>query len=901
VNSPEFRLRVFVARLRGFLGGHQPDAEFNDEIREHLQLLSERFVAQGMSRQEATAAARRQFGNTTLLQEDHRGLQTLPWLEALWQDLRYGLRMLLKAPAFTAVAVLTLAVGVGATTAIFSVVNGVFQRGLPAREPSQLVGLLFHQENNPAQSGFSYPDFIDLREGASCFSGLFAYRIELDGLQEGNHAEQVLTSFVTGGYFTTLGLEPAVGRLILPTEGRVPGSDPVMVLGYSYWRNRFGSDPSIVGRQVLVDGHAVTVVGVAPQHFRGLFSVVDIQAYLPMNMFSIEDRDRGWVNDRTSRSLHVMGRLKPDANLKQAQASLDVVASRLAHQYPKDWRDADLETFPGEAANTLYEPSRHAYRLERVAAGLFLGLSGLVLLVACSNVANLLLVRAASRDQEIAVRAALGASRLRLTRQLLAENLVLALFAGTAGMALGAAGSRALSAIQLNVGIPIRLNLSLDWRVSAFTFICALAACIVVGIVPTLRAYRADPSLSLHGSGRTLASGRPYLRTILVVGQLAASMVLLVVAGLFVRSLQEVSRVTLGFDPHQVLNISMDAHEIGYNKNEGRAFYKDLAERVGELSGVRSASLAFSFPTGEYTDSERVYAEGRLLRHGQAGPRVFDNSVSPGYFQTLSIPIIQGRAFEGTDNQSAPRVAVINEAMAREFWPNESPIGRRFRLSSESDRWIQVVGVAKNTRVLDLITEATPPYFYLPLDQNYSELVTLQVRTTGPPEGMASIIEAQIHALAPGLPLFGVQTMDQALRGPKGLFAYELGSDLGTVLGIVGLFLSLIGLYGVVSCSMAERRREIGIRMALGARPRDIRRMALEEGIGIVAAGTLAGLLASLFVTSGLKHLVFGIDTHDPFTFSAVAFALSSVAVLACYIPAHRAARADPVVALRYD
>jgi predicted permease len=656
-------------RLRSLFRREQADHDLDDELRDHVDRKAEEYVGKGLTPEEAHRQALLEMGGVEKRKEECRDARHMTWLQDLAQDLRYGLRMLRKSLGFTAVAVLTLALGVGANTAIFSVANGVFQRGLPAREPGRLVGLLFHQERSAPQTGFSFPDFKDIGERASSFSGLFAYRIELDGLQEGSHAEQLLTSFVTGEYFTTLGLKPVVGRLILPAEGGVPGSDPVMVLGYSYWKDRFGADPSVVGKQVRVDNHAVTIVGVAPEHFRGLFSLVDVQAYLPMNMFSIEDRNRGWVDDRTSRSLHVMGRLQPGVTLEQAEASLAVIASQLSHQYPKDWRDANIETFPGEAANTLYEPSRHAYRVEKIAVGLFLGLAGVVLLVACSNVANLLLVRATTRDQEMAVRAALGASRGRLVRQLLVENLVLALLGGIGGIAVGAEASRTLSAVRLHVGIPIQLDFSFDWRVFAFACVCAVAAGLAAGALPALRTCRADPNTSLHGGSRTAAGGRSHLRTALVIGQLSASMLLLVVAGLFVRSLQNASRVSLGFDPHQVLNLSMDAHEIGYDEDQGRTFYTDLLRQIRVLPGVRSASLAFSFPASEYTDSERVYVEGRMPPPGQAGPRVFDNSVSPGYFQTMSIQIVEGRGFAQTDTRFAPRVAVINEAMAGESGP----------------------------------------------------------------------------------------------------------------------------------------------------------------------------------------------------------------------------------------
>jgi predicted permease len=738
-------------------------------------------------------------------------------MEGIIQDFRFGLRQLRRNLGFSGVAILTLALGIGANTSIFSVVSTVFQQGLPAHEPDQILGLSFRQGSNLGQRNFSYPDFQDIRQQATSFYDLFAYRIGLDGLKTGDHAEQVVTSFVTGNYFTTLGLNPALGRLILPSEGAVSGSDPLLVLGYSYWRERFGGSPDIIGKQVEMDGHPLTVVGVAPKGFRGLYgAAIDVQGFMPINMFSIEQRNRGWADDRTSRSLYVMGRLRPGTSPDQAPAALSVVASRLAQQYPKDWRAASIETYPAEAANTLFNPSRHTYEIARLASALFLAMAGLVLLLACFNVANVLLVRATVRKHEMAIRAALGASRGRLIRQILSESIELAILGGAAGLALGVFASAALSSIHLRIGIPVHLDFSFDWRVFAFGLSCALAAGIVVGIVPAARALRAHLGEALHEGARGIASGHHYLRDMLVVSQLAGSVVLLVVAGLFARCFQKAAGIQLGFDPYHVLNLSMDPGQVGYDDERGREFYKDLLSRVRALPRVQAASLAFTFPGSEYSESERVYVEGHLPPPGQSGPTVYDNSVSPGYFDAMRIPLIEGRGFRATDTQSAPRVAVINQTMAREFWPREDPLGKRFKLSSNSDTWIQIAGVARDSRVQDLTADVSA-YFYLPLDQDYSQLVTLQVRTIDPPEDMIQEIEHQIHMLEPGLPVFGVQTMEQALNGPGGFLHYWLGSVLAGVLGLLGLVLTVVGVYGVISYSASERTHEMGIRMALGA------------------------------------------------------------------------------------
>ena len=892
------RLWLQVQTLFSLRGSTQ---RLNDEIQFHLEQQIAENIAGGLDPQEARFAAMRTFGNPTYLKEQTRDTWGWTWLEEIAQDLRYAARMLRKSPGFTSVAVLTLALGIGANTAIFTVASSLFQRGLPARDPGRLLGLSFHQRNNLGQGTFSYPDFEDIRQQADSFTDLFAYRIGLDGLEAGDRAEQVITSFVSGNYFASLGLKPALGRLILPSEAAVPGSDPVLVLGYSYWQERFGGDPDILGKQFRVDGHPLTVVGVTPKGFRGLYGgAIDVHAYLPLNMFSVEQRNEGWATDRTSRSLCIMGRLKPGTSPEQAQASLDVVAARLAHQYPKDWQGATIETLPSEAANALYDPSRRTYRIAQLAAGLFLAMAGLVLLIACFNVANLLLARATAREHEMAVRAALGASRSRLSRQIFSETVLLAVLGGSAGIAAGEVAAAMLSSIHLHNAIPVRVDFSLDWQVFVFALACALLTGVIVGSLPAARASRADATDSLRNSPRNIAPRRQGFRNMLVVGQLAGSLILLVAAGLFVRSFQKATQIELGFDPRHVLNISIEPSQLGYDHKHGRELYKDLLSRVRALSGVQAASLAFTFPGSEYAESERIYVEGHFPPPGQAGPSIADNSVSPGYFETMAIPIVEGRGFEETDSESAPHVAVVNQTMAREFWPDEDPIGRRFKLSAGSDTWIQIVGVARDSRVQDL-TASMSPYFYLPLDQDYSQLVTLQVRAVGTPESMAGEIEEQVHILAPGLPVFGVQTMEQSLNSPNGFFHYWLGSILASVLGFSGLLLAVVGIYGVISYSASQRTHEIGIRIALGARKGEILGLIVGQGLKLALIGAAIGIIGALGLTRFLANLLYGVTPTDPLTFAVMTMILVALAAFASYVPARRAMQADPMVALRYE
>jgi predicted permease len=816
-----------------------------------------------------------------------------------FNDVRYGLRMLARSPGFAAVAVLTLALGIGANTAVFSVVNGLIIRGLQVQDPGALVTVGFTHKKDVGLSLVSYPDFEDIQRQANGWVDLFLYRFGFDGLSQGGRADHILTNYVTGDYFTGLGVKPALGRLILPSEGKVPGSDPVIVLGNSYWETRFGSDPTVIGKVVRIDGYPVTIVGVAQKGFRGALSDIDVQAYLPLNMTSIEGFE-GLLTDRSARALFALGRLRPGVSLNQARASMNVIATRLSQQYPNTDLGAAIWVLPQKEAvfNPLPRPGE--YQQVLVAAGLFLALAILVLCLASFNVANLLLVRATTREHEMAVRAALGAPRRRIMQQLLTESFLLALFGCGAGVVAGSWGSSLLRSIRFSANLPISLDFSFDWRVFAYAVAVAFLASFVAGVAPALRASCVGPSNALHEGGRSVAGGGHRLRSTLVVAQVAGSIVLLTVAGLFTRSLQRAQRMDLGFNPARVLNVTMDPHEAGYNEAQGREFYKNLLLRVRALPGVRSASLAFSFPTGQFTDYDTVYVEGHLPRPGEAPPTIAVNPVSPGYFATMEIPILSGRAFLDSDAATAPRVAVINQTMAHELWPDEDALGRRFR-TSESGPLVEVVGIARDSKYQDLFAKRIP-YMYLPLAQSYISIETLQVRTEAAPELVIRSVEDQVHNLAPGLPVFGAETMEQALNGGfTGFYVFHLAAYLAAALGILGLTLALVGVYGVVSYSTGQRTHEIGIRMALGARPGDIWRIVFRQALAIVAVGALTGILAALGLTRAMASFLYGVSAHDPLTYLSVTTLIAGMTLLACYIPARRATKVDPMEALRYE
>jgi macrolide transport system ATP-binding/permease protein len=821
-------------------------------------------------------------------------------MSTILQDMKHGWRVLARNPGFTAAAIIVLALGIGANIAIFSGLNGLFLRPLPVQEPNQLVELGFGQKGVVGEFNFSYPDFRDIRNQETRDLELFAYRVGLDGLSDGRRTDRIITSFVTGDYFTALGLKPALGRLILPSEGDISGSNPVLVLGYSYWKSRFAGDPAVVGKQISVNGRAFTIVGVGPKGFRGLLSVVDMQAYMPLNMSKIDHGTNDWINERHTHGLYVVGRLKPGVALQQARASLKVIAARLSSEYPKTDAGATPRMFPIREARLSPEPQPGHYDREILAITLFLGLAALLLLLACFNVANLLLVRATAREHEMAVRSALGAGRRRLARQVLTESLLLALLGGGAGILVGVWASGLLSSINFNIGVNYHLDFGLDWRVFAYTCAAVVIAGIVVGVVPAMRAARALPGDAQHGESRTVTGGRHRLRNVLVVAQIAASMILLIAAGLFARSLGAVEHIDLGFNPHHVLNLTMDTHQAGYKDAQAREFYKQLLARVRALPGIQFASLAYAVPMSVTESDDPIYVEGQLPPPGQPATRFFDNQVSPGYFETMGIPIVRGRAFTDADKQSTQLVAIVNQTMARRLWPNEDPIGRRFKMYSQSNPWTTVVGVAQDSKYRSIIGKSLP-YFYTPLSQDFSNLATLQVRTLQPPQTMAREIEQQIHSLAPDLPVFDVQTMEQALNTPFGLLDFHLGALIAAALGILGLILAVVGVYAVVSYAANRRTHEIGIRMALGAQPGDIWKLVFAQGLAVVMVGVIAGLLGAFAAARMMAGFIFGVSAYDPITFIAVAVLMGFVALAACYIPARRATRVDPMVALRYE
>ncbi len=825
-------------------------------------------------------------------------------MSSFWRDLRYAVRTLANAPGFTIIAIVTLGLGMAVNTTVFSVINGMLLRPLPVPHAEQITVLGMQQAGTPGIQKFSYPDYLDIRSQTDAFSDVFGYRPTLGSLAVDGKGDHCLLSRVTGNYFSALGIQPALGRLILPTEGQTPGADSIIVLGYSYWQKRFGGERDVLGKQVQIDGHPATIVGVTPKGFHGTYAIVDMDGFVPLSapLGGQDDAEKSvkelWTH-RDDRSISLLGRLKPGVSLQQAQATLSVVARRVAEQHPENYKGVTFQAYPEKLARPEPDPDN---TLPAVAAA-FTVLAGLVLLVACFNIANVLLVRATVRQREMGIRAALGAGRGRLVRQYLTESLLLAFLGGGAGLLLGSWAAGFLSSLPLGTDLPIVFDFQPDARVYCFALGAVLLTGLVVGMLPALRVARSDVNAVLREGGRGSSDGprRNIVRSTLVVAQLAGSMLLLIVAGLFIRSLGKAQQTYLGFNPDHVLDLSIDVQQAGLNETRGREFYRQIDDRISALPGVVSVGEAFSVPMGVISADDPVSIEGHPVEPGKQLPTVMYNPVSPRYFETLRIPLLAGRVFNDADTEKAPHVAVINQTMAKKFWPSEDPIGKRFSLKNSSEPFVEVVGMVQDGKYKNVVENPSEPFFYVPLSQSYMEFRTLHVRTSVPPETLVPQIEAQIHDLAPDIAATQVQTMSKALEGVNGFFFFRFGAQLSGTMGFLGLILAVIGVYSVVSYATAQRTHEIGIRMALGAAPRDILKMVLRQSLVVVIIGIAVGLAVALAGTRALASLLVGISPSDPLTFALVLILLSGVALLACWIPARRATRVSPLVALRYE
>jgi predicted permease len=823
------------------------------------------------------------------------------FMETLLQDIRYGLRSLRKSPGLTAIVAATIAIGVGANTAMFSLVNGFLIRPLPVPSPDHLAVLAIQEKNSPLGAhGFSYPEFVAFRQQAAASCEVFGQALARGslGLTSDGRTDRVSITAVSKNYFSGLGVNPALGRLILPSEGEGPGERPVLVLGYSFWQKRFGGDPSVIGKQVRIDGKPVEIVGVVPKQFHGSFSIFEMDGYVPFStIFPSSNSGINFWSDRNTRLILAMGRLRPSVSMVKTQSLFDVISERQAEQYPASDKGFGVRVLPERQSR----PIPYANNSFLLISALFLVLSAIILLLACTNVVSILMAQTSSRMRELAIRSALGGSHRRLVRQMLTETMLLASLGGLLGVLLGMWSSSLSGAIHPS-GVPLQLDFGFDWPVFAYAFGLVLFTGIFVGLAPALNATRSAVNAVLHQGNRNelRGYGRHRVRGDLMVLQVAGSLTLLIVAGLFVRSLQNAEHMNLGFNPDRVLNVTLDPKENDYNETQTREFYRELELKVRAMPGVQSASLASSVPISTFPSGQSIYVENRPLLPDRPVPKILFNRIDSGYFGTMSIPVLLGREFLDSDNERAPLVALINQTMASRVWPGENPIGKRFSVESESGPFLEIIGVARDSKYQS-IAEDSQPYFYIPLEQNYTSFRILQVRSSVAPALLTGQMQREIRELNPAITVVDIRTMEESLQGATGFFIFRLGASLAAFIGTMGLILAVIGVYGMVSYTAARRTQEIGIRIALGANSYQILELIVGQGVRTVFMGVFAGLIAAWALTRTMRHLLVGISPNDPIVYITVSVALSLVALVASYVPARRATKVDPMVALRYE
>lgn len=813
----------------------------------------------------------------------------------LFQDVRFAFRTFRKTPGLAVLAVATLALGIGVNSTIFSLVNAALLRPLPVDQPEQLVWVFNKSWSGPF-GGTTFPEYVYYRDENEVFSGLAAYSRTPVHLANAGQAERVAGALVSGNYFTVLGVDAFLGRTFAPEEDETPGTHPVAVISYRLWKRLFGSDPRVIGRTVKLNSYPFTVVGIAPRDFTGTEVGLPYELWVPLAMSDRVSPGDNLLEQRRWDWLEIVGRLEPGVDHEKAQASMNVLAKQLARANPESEREQALTLFP------LSKRSPHFRGTYLSVSTLLLAASGLVLLIACANVANMFLARSVDRRREFAIRRAMGASRLRLIRQWLTESVLLSTMGGGGGLLLALWSSDLLAAAKPHIPIPIEVNLSVDARVLGFSLLLSLVTGIAFGLAPGLQSSRSNPVPPLKGEQIFLGPHRRLsLRNFLVIAQVGLSLVLLFGAGLFLKSLYRMQAVDPGFVPDNVLIASIDLGLQGYNEVEGRAFYQELESRVGALPGVNSASLAQYVPlTNLYMPavSTPVAIEGHEPPPEDGPLMIASNVVDLDYFRTMGTALLRGRDFTSRDTAGAPRRVIINESMAGRFWPNENAVGKRFQIAARPPQTVEVIGIVQDSKCFTLWEEPRP-YLYHPLAQDYTAWATLHVRTNGDPHDLLGAVRHELRTLDKDMPVYNVASLSEALS--LSLFPPRMGAVLLGAFGTLALLLAAIGIYSAMSYIISRRTHEIGVRMSLGARAGDVLRMIFRECLSLISVGVGLGLFAALAVHRLLSRFLYDVRTTDPATLLAVCLLLILIALLASYSPARRATQVDPNVALRHE
>jgi macrolide transport system ATP-binding/permease protein len=873
-------------RLRWLRHGDEVHREIAEEWAFHVEQRTAENIRRGMSVDEARQSAERGFGNAGYIKDvswDERGGGVA---ETLWQDLRFGWRQLRKAPGFTFVTLVSLALGIGANAVIFSLISTVLLRPLPIAHPERVVAMHQIKVRTSDSQSMSYPNYKDVRDRNQVMDSLAVYRFAPASFSHNGTNERVWGYLVSGNYFEMLGVQSLQGRTFTPEEDRAQLAHPLLVLSYGCWQRRFGHDPAVVGKSILVNGRSFQIVGVMQRGFSGTESVFSPEFWAPSMMQPWLEPEYNGLESRDSGQWFAVGRLKAGLSATEAQAQLNGVAAQLAKEYPQnDEGMGFLLTPPGLVIPGL--------RSGVIAFGGALMLTvALVLLIACTNLACLLLARAGLRRKEIAMRLALGATRWRLTRQLLTESLLLSIVGGAIGLWLGSVLMRLAQGAIPPTDFGLLLDLRLDWRVVCFAAGLAILTGVGFGLIPALQASRPDvvPVLKESATG---SRRRIWLRSALVTLQLALSLVLLIAAGLTVRSLRHAEEMGPGFRVDHGVIASVDLGLQGYDETKGQIFYRQLVQRVRALPGVEAATLTNIVPLSLNINTTGVYPEGRPKPVAGDIQQALVRSVGPDYFAAMGTQLVEGRDIAASDTANTTKVVVVNETIARQFWPGESAVGKRVYVGGTL---VEVAGVARNG-IYQNYGEDPKLAVFLPVAQAYSPDAVVVLRTAADPRAAIEAIRGEVQKLDPTLPIYDAKTLQKHLDLP--LFPLHAAAVAVGGFGVLALVLAVIGIYGVMAYSVSQNRQEIGIRMALGAQAGDVWRMVLGRGLVMSFAGIGIGLFGAFGVSRVFAKMLYGVSATDPWTFVGVAGLLAVVALVACFVPARRATRVDPVIAIR--
>ncbi len=820
-------------------------------------------------------------------------------MQSVFQDIRYGIRMLTKNPGVTAVAVLTLALGIGANAAIFSGVSAFTLRTLPIPEPDRVVRPVEMAEDRGMSDEVSYPDFVDYRDQSTVFEAMSAEDMVGVALDSETQSDVVWGQVVSGSYFDVVRIKPIMGRTFLPEEDKALGAHPVVVISHSLWQRRFAADPNIVGRTIRLSNREYQVIGVTPPSFTGSKFALSMDFWVPMAMGDELRRSPGLLADRGSHWMNILARLKPGVTLEQASQEMQSIAARLNQAYPNE-RASNTQAKVATEIDARFD---EAATVMKSGSAIAMAIVGLVLLIACANVANLMLARAAARRKEIGIRLALGASRVRLIRQLLTESLLLSLLGGGFGLLL------ALWVTDLMQGfVPVlEYNIvdnffALDSRALLFTLVISLATGLIFGLAPAWHSSNPDIVPVLKGdlaSGERLRGRRFSLRPALVVVQVALSLAVLVCGGLFIKSFRKAQTMDPGFGTKSALIVTLNPELVGYDAERSRNFFRQVIERASSLPGVEAAAATRLMPLGDSSNSHGpILKEGETLPRGNAGRTIMTNVVSPGFFRAMQIPFVEGRDFDQRDHAKSQNVVIINQKMAEMLWPGESAVGKRIFIGTEAREPNEVVGVVKTGRYRTL-AEDPKPFFYYPMTQRRAGTMQLVMRTNVDPRGLVGAIRKELQNIDRSVPVSSVKTMDEHMT--YALWAPNMAATLSLAFGVVAIVLSAVGLYSVMAYVVSQRTREVGIRMALGADRSDVLKMIAAQGMRLAVIGVVIGLLLSFALARALSSLLIGVSGYDVTTFIVVSTLLVLVALIACYVPARRATKIDPLVALRYE